>query len=255
MMAFCSQSCLMPDESTTVTGGDSQCALCKHSSDNTVRQHRWTVQWTKLWRSQHAWAITVLVVFPCFQGFLGQVWCAIPCFSLIHLFFLKVEQTHSILWARICPHWLSEIRWLWMSVPWQVVCKLVSLRGSQHYASAAYCIVSPLWLHWIKGVCMFRCNLPPALLAEWPRSFTCHCNNKGVELTLSKSQHRKLTLEKKILPTLEPGIKHATFKSRVWQTLMINICTNPVLILSDKTREWFSEHDCNIHPVSAIMWC
>ena len=26
---------------------------------------------------------------------------------------------------------------------------------------------------------MFRCNLPPALLAEWPGSFTCHCGNKG----------------------------------------------------------------------------
>ena len=26
--------------------------------------------------------------------------------------------------------------------------------------------------------CVFRCNLPPALLAEWPGSFTCHCGNK-----------------------------------------------------------------------------
>ena len=24
-------------------------------------------------------------------------------------------------------------------------------------------------------VCVFRCNLPPALLAEWPGSFTCCC--------------------------------------------------------------------------------
>ena len=29
--------------------------------------------------------------------------------------------------------------------------------------------------------CMFRCNLPPALLVEWPGSFTCHCRNPGVE--------------------------------------------------------------------------
>ena len=27
-------------------------------------------------------------------------------------------------------------------------------------------IVSPLRLRWVKGVCMFRCNLPAALLAE-----------------------------------------------------------------------------------------
>ena len=30
--------------------------------------------------------------------------------------------------------------------------------------------------------CMhFNCNLPPALLAEWPGSFTCYCGNTGVE--------------------------------------------------------------------------
>ena len=33
------------------------------------------------------------------------------------------------------------------------------------------CIVSPLRLHWIKSACVFRCNLPPALLAEWQGSF------------------------------------------------------------------------------------
>ena len=38
-------------------------------------------------------------------------------------------------------------------------------------------IVSPLWLCWVKGVCMFRCNLPPAFLAEWPGHFTCNCGN------------------------------------------------------------------------------
>ena len=28
---------------------------------------------------------------------------------------------------------------------------------------------------------MFNCNLPPALLAERPGSFTCYCGNTGVE--------------------------------------------------------------------------
>ena len=36
----------------------------------------------------------------------------------------------------------------------------------------------------------------------------------GVERTLSKSQHRQLTLEKKILPPLEL----ATFLQRVWRS-------------------------------------
>ena len=47
------------------------------------------------------------------------------------------------------------------------------------------------------GVCVFRCNLPPALWRKWPGSFTCHCGNTGVERTPNKSQHTKLTLEKK----------------------------------------------------------
>ena len=29
-------------------------------------------------------------------------------------------------------------------------------------------------------VCVFSCNLPPALLPEWPGSFTCYCGNTGV---------------------------------------------------------------------------
>ena len=66
-------------------------------------------------------------------------------------------------------------------------------------------IVSPLRLPWVKGVCVFRCNLPPALLAERPGSLTCHCGNMGMEEILNKSQHTKLTLEKKILPPLLLG--------------------------------------------------
>ena len=62
---------------------------------------------------------------------------------------------------------------------------------------------------------MFRYNLPPALLAEIPGSFTCHCGNTGMERTPNKSQHTKLTLEKKILPPLLPVFELATCRSRV----------------------------------------
>ena len=71
-------------------------------------------------------------------------------------------------------------------------------------------IVSPLRLRWVKGVCVIRCNLPPALLAEWPGSFTCHCGNTGMERTSNKNRCRKLTLEKKILL---PRLELATFRS------------------------------------------
>ena len=79
-------------------------------------------------------------------------------------------------------------------------------------------LVSPLRLRWVKGVCVFRCNLPPVLLAEWPGSFTCHCGNTMIVRTPSKCQHTKLTLKKKILPPLLPGFEPATFQSRVWRS-------------------------------------
>ena len=76
-------------------------------------------------------------------------------------------------------------------------------------------IVSPLRLRWVRGVCVFRGNLPPTTLAEWPGSFTYHCGNTGVERIPNMSQHTKLTLERKILPPPPPGFEPATFRSRV----------------------------------------
>ena len=70
---------------------------------------------------------------------------------------------------------------------------------------------TPTWLGQ-ERICVFRCHLPPALLAEWPGSFTCHYGNTGLEQASNKSQHTKLSLEKKILP---PGFELATFRSRV----------------------------------------
>ena len=74
-------------------------------------------------------------------------------------------------------------------------------------------MVSPPHLRWVKGVCMFRGNLPPALLAEWPGSFTCHCSNMRVERTLNKSQLTKFTLEKMFLLLLLRGFRLTTFQS------------------------------------------
>ena len=63
---------------------------------------------------------------------------------------------------------------------------------------------------------VFRCNLPLALLAEWPGSLMCHCGNMGMEWTPNKSQDTKLTLEKKILPPLLPRFELATFQPWDW---------------------------------------
>ena len=66
-----------------------------------------------------------------------------------------------------------------------------------------------------SGACVFRCNLPPALLAEWPGSFTCYCITRRWNGYRSKSQHKRLTQEKKILPPLQQGFEPTTFQSRV----------------------------------------
>ena len=94
-------------------------------------------------------------------------------------------------------------------------------------------IVSPLR---VKCVCVFMCNLPPALSVEWPAYFTRHCSNTGVERKPNKCQHTKLTLEKKILPLLLPGFELAIFRSRVrrsiqqaipakYNTVVLMLCT------------------------------
>ena len=106
-------------------------------------------------------------------------------------------HTNSTLYARISPQWLSELWWLRLNVPWQVACELVSRQ------------VPTVSLD--KDVCVFSCNLPSALFAEWLGSFTGHCGNTRVEWTLNKRQHTKWTL---LLPLL-PGIKLATFQSWV----------------------------------------
>ena len=58
-----------------------------------------------------------------------------------------------------------------------------------------------------QDACVFSCNLPPALLAEWQGSFTCYCSlTRRWSGYRNKSRHRKLTLEKNIHPLL-PGIE------------------------------------------------
>ena len=102
-------------------------------------------------------------------------------------------------------------------------------------------MVSPLWFHKVKGACMFRCNLPPVLLAEWSGSFMCHCCNRGVEWTLNKSQYTKLTLEKKILLPLLLGFELASFWSwvrRSYQQAILAMIVIPDICSQDKLLIW-----------------
>ena len=48
-----------------------------------------------------------------------------------------------------------------------------------HYTSMHQFTVSLYSKSHTWGACGFSCNLPPALLAEWPGSFTCYCGKTG----------------------------------------------------------------------------
>ena len=89
-------------------------------------------------------------------------------------------------------------------------------------------IVSPLRLRWVKGVCVFRCNLPPALLAEGLRSFTCHWGNTGVKRTSSKSQHTapvfRQVLYGRETPRFSWPISYIDHEKDLWYCLAIGMC-------------------------------
>ena len=54
--------------------------------------------------------------------------------SLPVLFFFLCEglltQTNSTFLSQGSPQWLSELRWQWLNVPWQIACELACLIGS-----------------------------------------------------------------------------------------------------------------------------
>ena len=103
-------------------------------------------------------------------------------------------------------------------------------------------IANPLGLRWVNGVCVFRCNLPRALLAEWPGSFTCHCGNTRVERTPNKSNLS--TTSPALLPTSYRGSRTLWVK-RTIATCVIKIvwtwwrCQNCVSVC---TTTWHTSY-------------
>ena len=71
-------------------------------------------------------------------------------------------HTNSTLYTRISPQWLNELRQLSPNAPWEVARELVSRQVLTLCLDSG--IVSPLQLHWVMCVCVFRCNL---LLHFW----------------------------------------------------------------------------------------
>ena len=97
-------------------------------------------------------------------------------------------------------------------------------------------IVSPLRLRWVKGGCVFRCNLH-----FWQ-------NDRGLlhatAITLGRnrhqqmSQHAKLTREKKILPWLLPGFEHTNFWSQIWRSYQQAITAPYIYFKAKKQVIW-----------------
>ena len=98
---------------------------------------------------------------------------------------------------------------------------VLTAHTTMHYVTsckATYVRYMHLYLYKSR---LYKSSQNSALLAEWPGSFTCFCGNTGVEAWngyQNTSQHRKLTLEKNILPLLLQGFKPATFQS--WVTTL-----------------------------------
>ena len=131
----------------------------------------------------------------CLTAKCGQSHLHVNGRKLAHFEYPQKQHTYSTVWF-----YMTGAVWNY--------CHLYTL-----YNQAACCITSckATYLH------VFSCNLPAALWAEWPRSFSCYCSN-GWNGCWNKSQHGKLTLEKTILTPLLQGLEPTTFQSCVWHS-------------------------------------
>ena len=131
-----------------ITGYESFCVIIPYSSQREIKIVVQSHSKAQLWTLKHS---PQVLFFPQSGDYL--------------------MHTNSTLWARISPQWLSKLRWPWWSIPWPVLCKLISLISHLTIDS----IVSPVWLHWVKGEACLGVNLPPALFQEWLSFFLCVC--------------------------------------------------------------------------------
>ena len=145
--------------------------------------------------------------FSCLQGFWENVQPSFSTCTSFFFFFFKVEISSRTLIPHFRPGFVYS-----GSASWDD-CGQFSLTSClwAHFQIGSHTMPgqphSPFRLLWVKGVCMFRCNLPPALLAEWPGSLTCHCGYTGVEQTPNKSQHTKLNSWEENSPTTPARIQ------------------------------------------------
>ena len=153
-------------------------------------------------------------------------------------FFMVEISLCALIPLSLCQDQSTVAQWSEMTV---VECSLTSwvwarFQIGSHTMSGQGHSQTPLGLrlHWVKGLCILRCNLQPTLLAEWLGSFTCCCSNTGVERTPDKSAHKGSS----------GGENSATSPAGIW-TRNLSI-TSPVLLpsfpSSTSVGKWLQRH-------------
>ena len=140
-------------------------------------------------------------------------------------------------WATVALHcalWISTkvvtmlFSWYMAGAKWNCCCLSACSVYTMQLCTSLLHLKPHMW-----GACVFNCNLPPALLAEWQGSSTYYCSNTGDGTdTGNESQHRKFTLEKKILLLLQPGLDPETF--RLWAQHSANELSPHLVYLQEK---------------------
>ena len=111
------------------------------------------------------------------------IFVVVGCFYIA--LFSALEQTHC---ARM---WFCRSESLFYSA-------FVNIHWSGVLAALACCHLGAFCVHhttmhhdtsckttYVRSLCVFSCNLPPALLADWPGSFTYYCGGTDTEIRVS----------------------------------------------------------------------
>ena len=113
--------------------------------------------------------------------------CSCCCWSFLYSAILRSRadslRSHVILleWLAFYSTFLTIHRTgVLAALAWLVPQETAAISARSVYTIQP-CTMSLHAKPYTYGVCVFSCNLPPALLAEWPGSFACYCGNTGLE--------------------------------------------------------------------------
>ena len=141
----------------------------------------WMKRWTDGQMDGHTNGQSVVEIY-----FFHQV-CCCCCWSLLHSAILR-SQADSLHLHMILHEWLAFYSTLLnihrsgvlTAMAWPVPHETATILVRSVYTIQP-CTTSLHAKPHMSCACVFSCNLPPALLAEWPGSFMCYCGNTGVE--------------------------------------------------------------------------